>query len=317
MGYTQEQFIGSGDLHIDVYDAAGARTGELDVGNAILFAINAPAVEKKERVGFRNENFANIIKSVVTKIEQELKFTLTDINRKNLALAMFGTDAAYTQSAGNNLTTDETTWLASTAYALDDIVVPTADNMHTYKCTTAGTSDATEPATWPTDGSTVTDGTVVWTDQGVLNDVITAHHDKWTKLTPRSLDPANLPVVTDVTGVTTYTKDTDYEVDTRVGRIKVLSTGAIADAATIHVGSTWLAITSGYKVDGLEVSTLEAYIRLVGEDQANSRNCEVIVYKAQIEPSGDLNWLSEDFVDLEFTGKILDTDDGSWDVLFY
>lgn len=38
---------------------------------------------------------------------------------------------------------------------------------HWYECEAAGTSGTTEP-TWPTDGSTVTDGTVVWRDQGVM-----------------------------------------------------------------------------------------------------------------------------------------------------
>jgi hypothetical protein len=254
MAYTQEQFIGAGNLNIDVYDSAGNKTGELDVGNAISFAINAPAVEKKERKGFRLDNYAKTIKSVITKVEQDLKFTLTDINRKNLALAMFGVDADYTQTAGNNTAAAE---------------------------------------------------------------AVVAIEDKWVKLVSRSLDPATPPVVKDVTDITTYTEGTDYEIDYRVGRIKVLSGGVIAGGVTIHVGSTWLAITAGYKVDGLEVSKIEAYIRLIGQDKANSRDCEVIVYKAQIEPAGDLNWLSEDYVDLEFTGKILDTTDGNWDVLFY
>lgn len=58
-----------------------------------------------------------------------------------------------------------TAWEASTAYSLGDIVVPTAglENGFRYECTTAGTSDASEP-TWPTtEGATVNDGTVVWT----------------------------------------------------------------------------------------------------------------------------------------------------------
>ncbi len=54
-------------------------------------------------------------------------------------------------------------WAASTAYNVGDRVEPTTANGFVYECTTAGTSDATEPA-WPTtEGATVTDGTVVWT----------------------------------------------------------------------------------------------------------------------------------------------------------
>jgi hypothetical protein len=56
-------------------------------------------------------------------------------------------------------------WVALTAYALGDIVVPTGTpNGYCYICTTAGTSHATTQPTWPTTiGTTVADSTVVWT----------------------------------------------------------------------------------------------------------------------------------------------------------
>jgi hypothetical protein len=60
------------------------------------------------------------------------------------------------------------TWVANTAYSLNDLVVPTTANGHYYKATTAGTSHVTDEPTWPTNGTTVADGTVVWTDQGLL-----------------------------------------------------------------------------------------------------------------------------------------------------
>lgn len=60
----------------------------------------------------------------------------------------------------------EDAWVASTSYSLDDVVIPTTPNGHKYKCTTAGTSDSSEP-TWPTgSGGTVGDGSVVWTEIG-------------------------------------------------------------------------------------------------------------------------------------------------------
>lgn len=54
-------------------------------------------------------------------------------------------------------------WVASTAYSIGDIVQPTVSNGRRYKCTTAGTSDASEPA-WPTGsiGDQVVDGSCVW-----------------------------------------------------------------------------------------------------------------------------------------------------------
>jgi prepilin-type N-terminal cleavage/methylation domain-containing protein len=57
-------------------------------------------------------------------------------------------------------------WQPSIAYKLDSIVTPTTipaapNGGHYYKCTTAGTSGASEP-TWSTSG-TISDGTIVWT----------------------------------------------------------------------------------------------------------------------------------------------------------
>lgn len=54
------------------------------------------------------------------------------------------------------------TWAASTAYAVGDVVFPTSSNGFVYECVTAGTSGSSEP-TWPTTlGQQVTDGTVTW-----------------------------------------------------------------------------------------------------------------------------------------------------------
>ena len=54
-------------------------------------------------------------------------------------------------------------WAATTTYAVGALVVPAVSTKYYYKCTTAGTSGSSSP-TFPTViGSTVTDGSVVWT----------------------------------------------------------------------------------------------------------------------------------------------------------
>ncbi|KKK88219.1 hypothetical protein LCGC14_2745390, partial [marine sediment metagenome] len=54
--------------------------------------------------------------------------------------------------------------LASTVYVLRDFVQPTTPNNNfTYRCTTAGTTGASEPTFPTTAGGTVSDGSVVWT----------------------------------------------------------------------------------------------------------------------------------------------------------
>lgn len=58
-----------------------------------------------------------------------------------------------------------TTWAAATAYALGDIITPTAaaeDNLY-FRCTLAGTTAASEPDWDTTFDTTVTDGTARWT----------------------------------------------------------------------------------------------------------------------------------------------------------
>lgn len=56
-------------------------------------------------------------------------------------------------------------WEALTAYALNERVVPATRNGYVYIVTTAGTTSSSAP-TWPTtDAATVTDGTVVWTNE--------------------------------------------------------------------------------------------------------------------------------------------------------
>ncbi len=59
-------------------------------------------------------------------------------------------------------------WEASTVYAENVYVQPSTENGLAYYCSTAGTSDASEPS-WPyTIGGTVADGTAAWTSAGMI-----------------------------------------------------------------------------------------------------------------------------------------------------
>lgn len=89
----------------------------------------------------------------------KLYFGSATANRKLEAVSNPGVDSV-TLTPTDSLAD----WKASTAYSLGALVEPTTPNTYKYVCTTAGTSDSSEP-TWPTTplGSTVTDGTAVWT----------------------------------------------------------------------------------------------------------------------------------------------------------
>lgn len=70
-------------------------------------------------------------------------------------------------------------WAASSACDNGDYIQPTTPNNHYYRCTVAGTSGSTEPASWPTDGSTTTDGSITWMDMGTTLPIVGAKDDVW------------------------------------------------------------------------------------------------------------------------------------------
>lgn len=64
-------------------------------------------------------------------------------------------------------------WAASTGYTVGQTISPPTANGHIYQCTVAGTSGATPPSTWPTNGGTFTDGGVTWQDMGTSTTIQT------------------------------------------------------------------------------------------------------------------------------------------------
>lgn len=71
-------------------------------------------------------------------------------------------------SVAPTLTWGGDAWEAEATYAAGAFVRPvTGAAGHLYQATTGGIADDAEP-TWPTNGGTVTDGTVTWTDRGTI-----------------------------------------------------------------------------------------------------------------------------------------------------
>ena len=70
---------------------------------------------------------------------------------------------SYNLSIPTSDLTSPSDWVSSQPYAVGNLVAP--GNGHYYQCTVAGTSGASAP-TWPTDGSSVTDGGATWQDVG-------------------------------------------------------------------------------------------------------------------------------------------------------
>ena len=102
-------------------------------------------------------------------------------------------------------------WQANSTYAVGDTIVPSTPNGRIYRVTaiTTGTSGAAEP-TWPTtEGASVTDGGVTWTEQslaieaGTFDEVVAASYARvpnnpananWDA--PATGNTTNVPVLT-------------------------------------------------------------------------------------------------------------------------
>ena len=110
----------------------------------------------------------------------------------------------------NSDLTPPASWAASTAYTAGQTISPPSANGHVYQCTVAGTSGATPPGSWPTDGSTCTDGGVTWQDMG----------------TQTTLD------------TTALTFDSTGKLTSPTGNITGITAGGLADGAS-PLNLTW------------------------------------------------------------------------------
>jgi hypothetical protein len=234
--HTNDYQFGRGELSVAILSATGVPEGRRFIGNSPGFTLSV-ASEKIQHFS-STSGVAKKDLEVTKSVDFAGQIVCDDISAENLALVFAGAVETVTQTStpvtneriGANASTNiqairsdreyqigksssnptgvrkisavtvssyegdnAVAWAGTTAKALGAVVKPTSANNHWYMCTTAGTTAGSEP-TWPTNGSTVTDGTVVWRDMGLI----------------------------------TYTVTTDYKLDTDLGILYIVPTGAIA-----------------------------------------------------------------------------------------
>ncbi|MBF0424671.1 MAG: hypothetical protein HQL66_02470 [Magnetococcales bacterium] len=178
---SQWSLIGEGEIFLGLCSGGPLRSA----GQVKEFKLEV-SEETKELKNYQGGGGLADQVSWISKVEASFHFL--SLSAKNLAMALHGDNAdlasgtvsnqSHTAYAGGFLpldgigpsavtvTVDPPAWSATTAKAVGEIVKP-GTGTHFYRCTEAGSTGATEP-TWPTDGSTVTDGTVTWQDAGTM-----------------------------------------------------------------------------------------------------------------------------------------------------
>ena len=285
MATTQQSYIGIGQVFIGKRSGGAMRF----VGQVPEFKLDVTeeVKELKDHV-IGGGGIADSV-SFVSKVEASITFESLDV--KNLALALRGantdvasttnTDIAYTAYPDSLLPLDGightevsvtvsplVTWEAGEDYTVDQIIKPVIGT-HFYKCKVAGTSDATEP-TWETDGTDTTDGTVTWTDMGLM----------------------------------ALTSD-DYEINSAGIFIKDSSRIDVAGTPVTVTHTT----SVGYQIQALIGAGEEYRIVFAGKNFArNGLPLKMDIFRAKISPSKELSLIGDDFAKLTMTATVMADD---------
>lgn len=140
---------------------------------------------------------------------------------------------------------------------------------------------------------------------------VIAIHDKWVPILDDMLALTDCTVKDD-TDTTTYDVTDDYEINLRMGMIKVLSTGSIADGDELHLSGDKDA-ASGSKITGATNPIVNVGLYLDGKDYVNGGNLKLRVWKAQLRAEGDFDILAKGgFPELGFSGSMITPTGKSW-----
>lgn len=125
--------------------------------------------------------------------------------------------------------------------------------------------------------------------------------DTWIELTKANLTGSQ--TVTAAGGSPTYVLGTDYLINTQMGWIKFLSTGAVLAGDSPKITSTYAA-TTGVRIAGGTQAELRAQFRLDGINLADRLPCIVDVHEGVIAADAAFDFLSDDFGTVSLPGKM-------------
>jgi len=140
-------------------------------------------------------------------------------------------------------------------------------------------------------------------DGNVNNEAVTARLSRWVKLDFRKLVAATV-VITDAAGAVTYVLNTDYRVDATIGRIYFVAGGNITEGEGVLVDYTYQQASYPY-VAPTTRPVMEGLLRFVGNADFGF-DYEVVLWKVKLNVGGDINFISDEWSQIEFNYEALD-----------
>lgn len=134
----------------------------------------------------------------------------------------------------------------------------------------------------------------------VVNQAITARLGAWVRTVHENISAV---VVTNVAGSTTYVNAVDYEFNSRLGMIRAIAGGAIADNTAIHVDYAYAAV-NGTSIAGSTNTQVRALFLLDGKNFADDLPCQVQVWEAVIAADSAFDFMSDDFANVSLPGRL-------------
>ena len=309
--------LASGDLYIDFYDSDGNLTGFIgpdEVGNCKKFALKVETEKKENKLNGRDTLGQN--GDAYTRISAStISLALNRYTSKMLAAAMMGTatdQTASEDSLSESITAIHDKWVeigqenVSDVVVEDDSVTITAD---TLSATASDNSYNDSGNGFVTAGFQVGDTVQVsgftTTANNIATGVLTSVAAGKIIVGGTDGDGIEDESAGDTVTITKiYVEDTDYEINERLGMIKALSTGDIADDSTLNLTGTIDAKT-GSKITGSDQSVINVKLKLDGKDNVSGDDVQVTVYQAQLSSDTDFDLMAEDFPELTFTGTMV------------
>jgi len=105
------------------------------------------------------------------------------------------------------------------------------------------------------------------------------------------------------TPATTYDVTDDYTVDTTYGRIYIVPGGAITDTTDITV--TFNVAETEYKqIKTLQQDKVEGMLHFISDNPAGA-NFDIEIWRASLIPTGNIGFITDDWMTLSFEAEVL------------